>query len=73
MSGEGRLTAVAIRPGPSPDPGAPTLLFPLDGELRDYDVDSSGQRFLIDIATAEPAPIGVIVDWPALVPGGNPR
>ena len=37
-------------------------MFPLEGEVRDYDVDVSGQRFLIDVAPSEPAPIGVLVE-----------
>ncbi len=73
VAGGGRLAAVTIRPGANPDPGAPSLLFPLSGEVRDYDVDASGQRFLVDLASEEPAPIGVLVDWPALMPGANAR
>ena len=40
----------------------------LSCEVRDYDVDPSGQRFLADTAPSEPAPIAVLVDWPALLP-----
>ena len=62
----GDLVAVPIRLGDRPDPGSPTVLFRLDGDVRDYDVDVSGQRFLVDTAPTEHAPIGVLVNWPTL-------
>ena len=62
----GDLMAVPIRPGARPEPGNPSVLFRLEGEVRDYDVDASGQRFLVDLAPTERAPIGVIVNWPTL-------
>jgi hypothetical protein len=37
--------------------------------VRDYAVDASGQRFLVDTAPTDTAPIDVLVNWPALVPG----
>ncbi len=49
LAGGGWLAAVAVRPGANPDPGAPSLLFPLEGDVRDYDVDLSGERFLVDV------------------------
>ncbi len=62
----GDLMAVPIRPGARPEPGNASVLFRLEGELRDYDVEASGQRFLVDLAPTERAPIGVIVNWPTL-------
>jgi Tol biopolymer transport system component len=73
LDSRGWLAAVAVRPGASPDPGTPALLFPLDGEVRDYDIDLSGQRFLVDVASAEAAPIGVLLNWPALLAKSNAR
>jgi hypothetical protein len=60
------VTAVPIRSA-RPEPGEPAALFRLDGEVREFDVDPSGQRFVVDVATFEPAPIGVLVNWPALL------
>jgi len=62
----GDLMATPIRPGTRPEPGNPSVLFRLEGDVRDYDVDAAGQRFLVDLAPTERAPIGVIVNWPAL-------
>ncbi len=67
------LAAVTLSPGANPRPAAPSLLFHLEGEVRDYDVDASGQRFLVDLAAREPAPIGVLVNWPALLPKESVR
>jgi eukaryotic-like serine/threonine-protein kinase len=64
----GDLVAVPMKTGDRPDPGSPTVLFRLDGDVRDYDIDVSGQRFLVDTAPAERAPIGVLLNWPSLLP-----
>ena len=56
----GDLMATPVRPGTKPEPGNPSVLFRLEGEVRDYDVDAAGQRFLVDLAPTERAPIGVI-------------
>jgi Tol biopolymer transport system component len=63
----GDLVAVPIRSEDRPDPGPPSVLFRLDGDVRDFDVDADGQRFLVDTAPAERAPIGVLLNWPALL------
>ncbi len=68
VSANHELTAVPLRSGARPEPGAPARLFRLEGELRDYDVAGDGQRFLVDTAPLEPAPIAVLVNWPALLP-----
>jgi Tol biopolymer transport system component len=67
LATNGDLVSHPVRPATRPEPGSPTVLFRLDGEVRDYDVDASGQRFLVNVATPEPAPIGVLVNWPSLV------
>jgi hypothetical protein len=36
--------------------------------VRDYDVAADGQRFLVDVAEPDPAPISVLANWPALLP-----
>lgn len=68
LSAASDVMAVPIGPGSKPEPGSAVALFRLEGEVRDYDVDPSGQRFLADTAPSEPAPIAVLVDWPALLP-----
>jgi Tol biopolymer transport system component len=73
LSDADQLMAVRMSPGPRPEPGNPGSLFHLEGEVRDYDVDVSGQRFLVDVAPPENAPIGVLVNWPALLPKENAR
>jgi eukaryotic-like serine/threonine-protein kinase len=72
LAAGGRLTAVSVRSGPKPEPGSPSVLFELEGELRGYDVDASGQRFLVDVAPTERDPIGVLVNWPALAKSSAP-
>ena len=66
VASNGDIVAVPMQPGGRPDPGAPSVLFRLDGELRDYEVEATGQRFLVDLAPTERAPIGAIVNWPTL-------
>ncbi len=73
LAASGDVMAVAVRLGLNPAPDSPSILFRLDGEVRDYDVDASGQRFLVDVAPHEPAPIGVLVNWPTLVPSPDAR
>jgi hypothetical protein len=43
-----------------------TPLFRVEGIVRDYDVAADGQRFLIDIAEPDPAPLSVLANWPSL-------
>jgi Tol biopolymer transport system component/predicted Ser/Thr protein kinase len=73
LSGKGEIMAIPLGPGARPDPGAPSPLFRLEGEVRDYDVAADGQRFLVDTAPAEPAPISVLINWQALLPTENVR
>jgi Tol biopolymer transport system component len=73
VAASGDLVAVPMRPGGRADPGTPSVLFHLDGEVRDFDVDATGQRFLVNAAPAERAPIGVVVNWPALLAGESTR
>jgi len=68
MSGGADIVAVPMHWGKTPEPGAPVVLFRVEGELQDYDVEASGQRFVVDLASPDPAPIGVLVNWPALLP-----
>jgi Tol biopolymer transport system component len=68
LSGKGLIMAVALGSGARPDPGAPGALFRLEGVVRDFDVAEDGQRFLVDTAPLDPAPIAVLVNWPALLP-----
>jgi eukaryotic-like serine/threonine-protein kinase len=73
VAANGDLVAVPVGTGARPEPGSPSVLFRLDGQVRDYAVDASGQRFLVDTAPTETAPIDVLVNWPALVPGDARR
>ena len=68
LSGRGEIMAVPLDSGARPAPGAPVPLFRLEGEVRDYDVAADGQRFLVDNAPLDPAPISVLANWPALLP-----
>ena len=69
----GDLVAVPMGSADDPRPGSPSVLFRLDGDVRDFDVDASGQRFLVDTAPTDTAPIGVLVNWPALLAAGGSR
>jgi hypothetical protein len=44
-----------------------TALFRVDGIVRDFDTAADGQRFLLDIAEPDPAPILVLANWPSLL------
>jgi Tol biopolymer transport system component len=67
LSSRNEIMAVPVAPGARPDPGVPRAIFHLEGDVRDYDVAADGQRFLVDSAPSDPAPITVLVNWPALV------
>jgi Tol biopolymer transport system component len=69
----GDLVAVPMQSADRPDPGSPSVLFRLEGDVRDFDVDLSGQRFLVDTAPTDTAPIGVLLNWPALLPAQSRR
>ena len=56
IGGDGRLA-----------PGQPTRLFRVEGVVVDWDAAADGQRFLIDVGIPDPAPISVLVNWPALL------
>jgi eukaryotic-like serine/threonine-protein kinase len=66
VAANGDLVAVPVGVGARPDPGSPSVLFRIDGQVRDYAVDVPGQRFLVDTAPTDTAPIDVLVNWPAL-------
>jgi Tol biopolymer transport system component len=68
LSASREITAVPLGSGARPEPGAAVRLFRLEGEVRDYDVAADGQRFLVDTAPRDPAPISVLLNWPALLP-----
>ena len=69
VAANGDLVSVPLGVGARPDPGSPTVLFRINGQVRDYAVDASGQRFLVDTAPTDTAPIDVLVNWPALAAG----
>ena len=69
VAASGDLVAVPIGAAARPEPGSPSVLFRLDGDVRDYAVDASGEKFLVDVAPSERAPISVIVNWPTLLAG----
>ena len=51
-----------------PQPGVTTALFHVEGVVRDYDVAADGQRFLVDVAQPDPAPLTLLANWPGLLP-----
>jgi Tol biopolymer transport system component len=61
------VMSVPLGPGGRPQPGVATVLFRVDGVVRDFDAAAEGQRFLVDIAEPDPAPILVLANWPALL------
>jgi hypothetical protein len=73
LSGSGEIMALSVAPGARPELGAPKALFRLEGDVRDFDAAADGQRFLVDVAPTDPAPISVLVNWPALLPKENVR
>ncbi|MGE5276405.1 MAG: protein kinase domain-containing protein [Acidobacteriota bacterium] len=64
---DGAVMAVSFAAGSREAPGAPVALFHVEGVIRDWDVASDGERFLIDVGSPEPAPISVLMNWPSLV------
>ncbi len=77
VSGDNRLMAVTVRPGPDFQAGEPAALFrlrspmpALSTEATGFDVARDGQHFVI--AITEPSdiqPITVIVNWQAGLQG----
>jgi len=75
LDDEGALEAAEVKLSPShAEPGAPKVLFrPLlaqrvrSAALREYDVTSDGQRFLVLVPAAESMqfPLTVVLDWTA--------
>jgi serine/threonine protein kinase/Tol biopolymer transport system component len=60
------VMAVPLSTG-QPQPGVASSLFRVDGIVRDYDVTADGQRFLVDVAEPDPAPLSVLANWPSLL------
>jgi Tol biopolymer transport system component len=48
-------------------PGAAEVMFRVDGVLRDFDAAPDGQRFLLDVADPNPAPVTLLSNWTSLV------
>lgn len=65
---DGTVMAVAFAGAGKEAPGAPSALFHVEGDIRDWDVASDGERFLIDVGSPQRAPISVLMNWPALIP-----
>ncbi len=66
MAPDNAVMHVALSSGDHPQPGASSPLFRVEGIVRDYDVAADGQRFIVDVAEPDPAPISVLANWPAL-------
>ena len=73
LAGAADIVSVPIRWAGRPDPGAPSVLFRVEDPIRDFDVNPTGERFIVDLSSPEPAPIGVLVNWPALLSKENAR
>ena len=54
--------------GGRPLPGPAEILFRVEGQLRDFDAAPDGQRFLVDVADPDPAPMTLLSNWPSLLP-----
>ena len=74
LSPEGKIMAVQVKAGASFDAGTPVALFQANvreivanSELQMYDVDQSGQRFLINtqVKTGQMQPLSIILNWTA--------
>ena len=73
LSPDGRMMSVAVKLGPTPEFGVPTVLFqtPIRNPtltLDEYAVTGNGRRFLIlSPEDATPAPITVVLNWTSLI------
>ena len=74
IAADGKLMAVSIRGDAALDFGTPTALFDArigasfgdaGGDRQQYDVSADGQRFMINMASSEPSPITVVLNWTA--------
>jgi Tol biopolymer transport system component len=54
--------------GGRPQPGPAEALFRVEGDLRDFDIAPDGQRFLVDVAEPDPAPLTLLSNWLSLLP-----
>ncbi len=68
LAPDNEVMRVALSSSVPPQPSAPAALFRVESVVRDYDVAADGQRFLVDVAEPDPAPISVLANWPALLP-----
>lgn len=77
LSGDGKMTAVAIGTGSNFEAGPPLTLFqthrrqPISAmDVFTYDVTADGQRFLINSKLDEPnaAPLSIILNWASEMP-----
>src|SRR5438105_1890369 len=73
LSGEGKITAVAVKTGSTFEAGPPVTLFqthtaqPISTQdVFSYDLSGDGQKFLINTRVDEPnaAPLSIILNWP---------
>jgi Tol biopolymer transport system component len=64
---DNRIIAVEVRQDDAHlEPGSPSVLFPIDPSAEWYDVAADGQRFLVPVPVAGPAPsMTVVLNWPA--------
>jgi serine/threonine protein kinase/Tol biopolymer transport system component len=72
LSADGKMMAVAVKPGASFEAGSPVALFqthrrqPVSAQdFFSYDVSSDGQRFLVltKVNDPNPAPLSVLLNW----------
>lgn len=59
--------AVPITLGSPLETGAPTAIFRVETDVRDYDVSPDGSRFLVSTRLEKfpESPLRVIMNWPA--------
>jgi eukaryotic-like serine/threonine-protein kinase len=67
LSSDNGVMSVSLSTGSRLQPSAASLLFRVEGVVRDYDVAADGQRFLLDVAEPDPAPLTVLANWPSLL------
>ena len=66
FTSERQLFQCAVRIGDMFSNDAPTVLFTLDGEIREFDVSPDGQRFLVTrVPSPDFTPFQLLVNWRA--------
>jgi len=68
LTPENAVMGVPLASVERPQPGVASPLFRVSGIVRDYDAAADGQRFLVDVAEPDPAPLTILANWTSLLP-----